>query len=287
MRAEARFTVRSLSAQCVPDKLARAGVPVLCVRMRQKNTVEVHIRAKDVKKTFAILRGSCYNIENLGYFGLARLGANAVRAAGLLFGAVLFLAAVLFCESRVLAVEVVGGGAYYAREVLSVLEEEGVGRFAPMPKDTGRLTARILRLRNVEFCSFKRRGGILTVEVQCAESEAPIAGMPLVSSVSGVISELIVLRGTACVSVGDAVEKGQLLVENYSMTGDKKTPVIVIAKAGIVREIDAVYALEGEAQAAAQAALDFGEFREIHISKTKGGWRVQGTAEVVCALNLT
>lgn len=281
----AQFTVESLSAHLLPDKLVRAGIPVLSARTLRKNTLEVRIRAKDVKKTFAILRGSCYNIENLRYCGLSRLLLTAFRAAGLLFGALLFLGAVLFSESRVLRVEVVGGGAYYAREVVAALREEGVGFLSPMPKDTGRITARILALPRVEFCAFKRRGSTLTVEVQCAESAAPIAGMPLVSSVSGVISELIVLRGTPCVNVGDAVEAGQTLVENYALAGEEKLPVLVLAKAKIKREVDTVYALS-EAQAAAQALLDYGEFTEIHTSKTQRGWRVWGVAEITVSLNL-
>lgn len=279
------FTVESLSAARVPDKLAREGIPVLSVRPCGKNRIEVQIRAKDVEKTFAILRGSCYNIGGLQYCGLSRLFRGLPRAAGLLFGALLFLGLVLFFEGRVLEVEVVGGGAYYAREVVALLKEEGVGVLSPMPRDTGRLVSRVLGLPGVEFCACKKRGGVLTVEVQCAENAAPIADMPMVSTVSGIVTELVVLRGTACVNVGDRVEKGQTLVENYSLVGEEKRPTAVLAKAKIAREVDMTYALS-EAQALAKALLEFGDFTEIHTEKTQTGWRIYGTAEVTVSLNL-
>ncbi len=279
------FTVRSLSAHRAVEKLARAGVAVRACRPLQKNAVDLKIRAKDAKKSFAILRGSCYNIENIRYCGSARLLREAVRAAGLLLGALFFLFAVRFAEGRVLAVEFTGSGAYYQREIEAMLREEGVGPFSPMPADTARLTARVLSLPRVEFCAFKKRGGVLTVEVQCTDGVEPIAGMPLTSNVSGVVETLVVIRGTPLVEEGAAVEKGDLLVGDYLLVGEEKLPALVIAKAVIRRDISVEYEL-GEAQAIAQALLDFGELAELHTGKTEKGWRVEGVARTTVSLNL-
>ena len=150
------FTVESLSAHRAVDKLARAGVCVLSAKCLGKTSVRIRIAAKDRKKAFAILRGSCYNVKNISNRGGARLLELAGRAAGLILGAAVFLGATLFLESRVLKVEISGSGAYYEREILQILSEEGVRTFSAFPADTGPLTAKILGLDRVEFCSFSR-----------------------------------------------------------------------------------------------------------------------------------
>ncbi len=279
------FTVRSLTAAKAPEKLVRAGIPVLGAREAEKNAVEVHIRAKDLKKAFAILQGSCYNIENVRYRGAAGLARKALSASGLIAGVLLFSAAALFAQTRVLKVEVTGNGAYYEREVTAILREEGVRFFSAMPRDTGGCAARVLSLPNVEFCAFKREGGVLTVEVQCAESVAPIAGMPLTSPAEGIVEELIVIRGTPLVGVGDEVRAGDVVIADYTVRGEEMFPAAVIGSVTVRREFSKEYALSEEG-AVAQAVLDFGEAVEIHTEQTERGWLVEGIARATASCNL-
>lgn len=272
-----QFTVRSLTVHRVPEKLLRGGVTVLACRGTEKNALEVKIARKDAEKAFAILRGSCYNIENVREVGLSRLLCAARTSAGLLAGALLFLALILFFESRVLLVRVEGSGACYEREILAILGDEGVSTLSPLPWDTGLITARVLALPRVEFCSFRSQGGILTVEVQCSENAEPIADMPLTSSVDGVVESLLVLRGRPLVSEGERVERGQTLVEGGGS--------FVVAKATISYEVRRVYA-GSERAARAQAALDFGDLTKIRIGKTEQGWLAEGIARATVSRNL-
>ncbi len=279
------FYVTSLSAGRAPDKLARENIPVLFCREVQKNVLEMHIRAKDMKKAFAILRRSCYHIDGVKYYGSARAKRGALRAAGLIAGALLFAVSVFFFQSRVLKVEVVGSGAYYEREVRAILKEEGVEAFSAMPRDTARLTARILALPRVEFCTFQRAGGVFTVEVRVSENVQPIAGAALKAPASGIVAGLTVIRGTPLVSVGDEVTEGQTVVEAYTLAGEEKLPVLVVASVTVEREISAEYELS-EAAANAQALLDYGPLAELHSEKTERGWRITGRMQKTAALNL-
>lgn len=276
------FTVESLSAHRAADKLSRAGIEVLSAVRTQKNAVDLRIRAKDCKKAFAILRGSCYNIKNVRSRGALKAFALAVRSAGLLVGAMLFLGGVLFAEHRVLAVEYVGNGAYLAREAEEVLARAGVKRFSPMPRDTGALTAELLALPRVEFCAVRRRGGVLTVELVCADGSVPLGSLPLTAPASGVIEELVVVRGTAVKGVGDAVSAGETVVSAVSSDG---APVLVIARVKVSFPVAREYGLE-EREALLQAHLDFGENAKLHTEKTERGWLVAGTAYAEAAVNL-
>ena len=277
--------VEGLGVFRVVDKLARAGIEVCGARSPQKNAVEITIRGKDVPKTFAILRGSCYNIKKVRPIGAARLLAQGKRAAGLLLGGLFFLAAVCFCETRVLAVRVEGSGAYYEGEIRSLLQEEGVGVFSAPPEDTGYLVARILALPRVEFCTVGMRGGVLTVTVEAGTETVPLVPAPLCAPADGVVEELIVVRGTPLVAVGDEVRRGDVAVACRTVLGGREIPVAVMAKIAVRYGVEREYEL-GEREAAAQALLDFGTLENMKLQRTERGFLVTGDCIAVAAAGL-
>lgn len=286
MRASVEFTVESLSAYRAPDKLVRAGIPVLYAKSLSKTSVRLKVAAKDRKKAFAILRQSCYNVENIRYRGLYALGAACRRAAGLILGAVVFCGAALFLESRVLRVEIAGSGAYYAREIAQILKEEGVTTFSAFPADTGALTAKILELDRVEFCSFRFRGGVLTVDVEVGDSAQVQKSMPLLSPATGTVEELVVVRGTPLCKEGDRVRLGDVVVGNFSEIGGERREAVVMARITVRYAAEREYAASEE-EALAQAYLDFGPLEDLRITKTEKGCRIGGTAFSTAALGLT
>ncbi len=283
MLSTVEFTVESLSAHHVVEKLSRAGIPVLMAKSMGKTSVRVRIASKDRKKAFAILRGSCYNVKNLSRHGGARLLEWARRAAGLILGTVLFAGVFLFMESRVLKVKISGSGAYYEREIMEILREEGVHLFSAFPEDTGPLTAKVLSLDRVEFCSFRLKGGVLTVGVEVGEEARPLDMLPLLAPASGRIEELIVVRGTPLFAEGDAVKMGEVVVADSLPEGGKK--IAVIARVTVRYRVDREYTLP-EQEALAQAFLDFGELKDLHIRKTERGCRISGTAFSTASVGL-
>ncbi len=279
------ITVESLSADRAVDRLAREGIRVYAARRPRKNAVVLRIDAKDREKVFAIFKGTCYNVCEVASVGVKRRLDGLVRSIGLAVGFVLFFAGILFAEGRVLGLEVVGSGAYYEREVREILARGGVRKFSPQPRDIAPLTAEILSLPRVEFCAFHRRGGTLTVEVNVSDDSAPLARVPLLSPATGVVDELVVVRGTPRVAEGEEVTEGQELVSCESAAGENVLPVLVIARVTVAYPVSREYEGE-EAAARAQATLDFGVFREIHMSKTERGWLVEGIALKTASVNL-
>lgn len=276
--------IEGIGAARIVEKLVQGGVPVLAARV-QKKGVLVRVDGKDCEKVFAILRGSCYNGKKVRFAGLLRLLRRIPARAGLLVGAALFFAAVLFCQSRVLRIEVTGSGAYYEAEVLRALAREGTGFFSAPPADRARLTAEILALPRVSFCSVSHAGGVLRIEVEVSDDAAPLAGGNLVTPVSGRVESLTVLAGTARAAVGDEVAAGDVLVENVTAVGEEYLPVTVIASAAVRYAVDAVYAGNRE-QALAKAYLDHGEIEGLQMQMTGEEWRVTGEAIASISLNL-
>lgn len=276
--------IEGIGAARIVEKLVQGGVPVLAARV-QKKGVLVRVDSKDCEKVFAILRGSCYNGKKVRFAGLLRFLSRIPARAGLLVGAALFFASVLFCQSRVLRIEVTGSGAYYEAEVLRALSREGTGFFTAPPADPAKLTAEILSLPRVSFCSLSHAGGVLTIQVEVSDDAAPLAGGNLVSPVSGKVESLTVLAGTARVCVGDEVSAGDVLVENVTAVGETFLPVTVIASASVRYAVDALFSGSRE-EALAKAYLDYGEIEGLQIQMTGEEWRITGEAIACVRLNL-
>ncbi len=277
--------IESLSAHRVADKLVNAGVEVLGAEKTRKNAVTVWINGKDKKKVFAILHNTCYNIVNVKYRGLERVKRECVKSVGLIVGAALFLISVCVLQTRVLRIEIVGSGAYYEREVHEILSRNSAGLFSKKPKE-GAVTSEILSLPRVSFCSLALSGGVLTVTVEVSDEQAVIESSPLLSPQSGKVEELVVVRGTALVAVGDEVNGGDVLVNNTAPVGESGArTVIVIARVKIAYSVAKEYSLS-ENEAVAQAYLDFGEITDLKTTQTETGFLVEGNAHAEAALNL-
>ena len=277
--------ITGIGAYRAIDKLARENIAVLSAKAVQKKGVRLQVYRKDYQKAFAILQSSCYNVENTRPRGLARAIAACVKYAGLLAGAAIFLLSVGLVQTRVLRVEVKGSGAYLAREVREILSGSGVKFFSTAPKELAPLRAEILSLPRVSFCSIGKSGGVLTVTVEVSDENATLSSKPLLAPAGGVVEELIVVRGTALVAVGDEVKEGDPVVKNTALLGETEREVIVIARVTVSYPFAREYSLSEEG-ARAQAQLDFGEDAEIHTTKSGENWLVTGVAYARAAVNL-
>lgn len=278
------FEAEGISPHRAVDKLLRGGVRVLSARPAKKNAVIIAVDGKDRKKVFAILKDSCYNIKNMRARGAERLREALLRGIGLVAGTAVALPAVLFVQGRVLKIDVTGSGAYLRAEVGDILSEGGVHLFSPFPEEPNSLTARILSLPRVSFCSIAAEGGVLTVCVEVGEEGDRPESLPLLAPEAGEVEELLVLRGTALVSVGDEVGRGDPVVEGFAVYGEERREVTVIARVRVRFAVRKKYETD-EASARAQAALDFGETGDLRFTETEGGILAEGYGHAEAAMN--
>ncbi len=286
LRRVTEFEVEALSVFRVLDKLARADVEVLSFRTLTKSSAVFTVNGKDVKKVFAILRGSCYNIKKVRPRGLSGAVSALVRSAGILAGAVIFLLSVLFFETRVLDIRIQGSGAFYKDEVLRILGGNGVKKFSTLPDDRKSITAEILTLPRVCFCTVDKEGGIVTVTVEVTDEQQKRDSAPLLSPTSGTVEELVVVRGTPLYKVGDAVNEGDVIVDNKVTVGEETFEALVIARVTVAVPFTREYG-GSEENARLSALLEFGKLKELKLTKSGDGWLAEGIALCECAMNLT
>ena len=280
------FFVEALSVFRVVDKVARAGIEVCSFRFLTKNSAVFTVNGKDAKKVFAILRGSCYNIKKVRPKGAAKAVQLFKRSIAFAVGILLFFLSVLFFQARILDIRVVGSGAYYKDEVFRILERNGIKKLSRLPNDCASVTASIIALPYVSFCTVGKEGGIVTVTVEVTSDDKTLASESLYAPASGTIEELVVVRGTPLYQVGDSVKAGDEVVKNQVVFGESTArQVIVIAFVAVAYPFEREY-MGSEESALLQAELEFQTIREVRTTKTGDGWLVEGVAIAQGALNL-
>jgi len=277
-----RLEIEGINAVYAVDKLSKAGIAVISAQKTQKNGVLVEVAANEWKKAFAILQSSCYNVKKVGFRGLSLFRKKAVARAGLIAGAILFLLAVPFLQSRILRIDVTGSGAYLKAEVGEILARNGYLPFRALPEDPSQATAEILSLPRVSFCSVKKSGGIVTVDVEVSDGENVLVGQPMKSSVAGVVRRVVAVRGCPCVKEGDEVKIGDILVSS-DFEGRN---VVVIASVELDVPFSAFYAAADEEAAELAAGLEFGEIGNISIERREDGFLVTGSRIVTVSQNM-
>lgn len=282
-------------------RLRRAGVSLFGIKKKSKTELDCTVPKKEIEKVFAIYPKICYNVDGkstyavrvLGETGLAKPIAWAKHRLGFLLGALCFCIASLYVNTLVLGVEFVGSRVY-AREAVAVLEEYGVRTFVPYKSGNEDLVcSKLLALRGVEFCSVKKFGLYLRVEMHLNdEMPVPIRAGAYKAQHTGVITELTVLRGTPVKNVGDSVVNGEVLIADYFTTvSGEKVRVDAVGRACIACVYESVIPVETEEEAFATAYLSAGieesdVLTETRVTPTKNGFAVRLAYRAVESFNL-
>ncbi len=282
-------------------RLKRAQIPVYNVKKTQKNEIVLLVNAKDCQKVFAIFPSMCYNIgeytpyivQKTGAVGLAKCVETLKNRIGLLLGALVFCVGTLYVDGLVLGVKTVGD-ATYAREVRIALENHGVKTFAPYDaKKADDITAELLRIHGVEFCSLQKRGVFLYVEMRISPflGEMRVHG-DMLASRTGTLLSLTALSGTLLKKAGDSVQAGDTLVGAYvqTETGERKS-VDAVARAYIACTYEQAFDVETQEQAFAQAYLqmaltDNDCLQSVAITPLPSGYQVRCEYTAVQTINL-
>ncbi|MBQ8685824.1 MAG: sporulation protein YqfD [Clostridia bacterium] len=266
-----RVSIEGVMPERALLRLKRAGICLYNIKKPQKNRIVFSIKKKDSEKVFAIYPNVCYNrngyspytARRIGALGFARVSERLGKRLGLLLGGLLFCAATLFADSLVLGVDFVGSSVY-AREAYAALEEQGIkpfSRYASGKEDL--VCAKLLALERVEFCSVKKSGLRVQVEIRLADFEKPVLRSgDMLARHTGKLLSVTALRGTPLKKLGDSVTAGEALVGGYVQAASgERVAVQPIARASIACTYETELAAGDEEEAFAESylALDLRE----------------------------
>lgn len=295
-----RIQIEGIMPERALLRLKRAGIPLYNIKKTQKNQIRLLVARRDLHKIFSIYPGvgedikSAYTLSKLGGVGIAKIVDFCKNRMGFVLGAMAFCMITLAADSFVFGIELVGTDVY-AREVAQALEENGIRLFATYK--TGKediVTAKLLSLDFVEFCSVKKEGGRVRVEIRTSPFDSPrLSKGEMVAKHTGTILSIAILRGTALKKVGDVVGKGERLVGDwFSIEGEGQVCVEPIARVRIACAYEGVHAeADTEEQAFAEAYLALNltekdELVDVHITQIDKVFHVKMNYIVMESMNL-
>lgn len=248
-------------------RLKRHAVPMFCIKRVSKNAILVRIYRKDVRKVFAFLENSCYNIKRVQPAEGYAFALKIKRSFSLFIGAAAFFLLVFASKDIVADVRVEGSGSYYETEVLSLLAEYGIKPFSFIKdKNIPLATTAVLSLPDVSFASLKKSGYVLTVNVEVSYSLAAAEERDFTSDCEGILKDLVVLSGVPVKAEGESVSVGEVLVRAVRTGADgTEQPCIVMAKAVVECSVSESGLTEEQARAKAKLFFD-GEIEREEIS---------------------
>lgn len=261
-------------------KLSKANIAVYKLKKRSSH-VQFGVRQEYVEKVFAIFSHPCYNTVIIKNSGVTRLKLFLQKRFGLIAGAVLFLAAAVISGNTVLKIKIVGNGGYLERQIISIAAECGAREWSFCRNlDAPLMQSKIMALPDVNFCSVKRDGAYLLIDVRTEEEHTAKADCkPLTANVSGEVYRLVAICGTPERKEGDGVSVGEVLIGAYELSADgERMPCLAVGFAEIKAkaEISLFYGEESEqnAQSALKAAALYSDTvleRSYTVSPCEGG----------------
>ena len=283
-----RMSIEGIMPERALLKLRRAGIDLYDVKKPQKNRLDFTVAQKDMQKVFAIYPNLCYNTggyspytaKSLGAVGIAKCLAFVFKRIGIILGALIFLGGTLILDEFVFGVDFVGS-AIYAREARITLAEYGIKPFAKYKSGNEDLIcAKLLSLDGVEFCSVKKNGLRVRVEMRLGETGGyRLQSGDLTAKHTGEIIAITALRGTPLKAKGDEVNAGEAIVGGWFINGEEKVQVEVIARVSIACLHEAEYSADTKEQAFATAYLALGlcdeEITSLQVKESENGYLVR------------
>ena len=282
-------------------RLKRAGIPLYNAQRVAKTQIRLRVRRRDLRKIASIYpregdmeKRGAYTFSTIEGVGFAKIVDFCKNRTGFLLGIMAFCILTLAADSFVFGIEFVGTDVY-AREVAQTLNENGIRLFAPYKKGKeDMITAKLLTLDYVDFCSVAKRGGKIRVEMRTSPFTAPLlATGEMQAKHTGEILSITALRGTALKKAGESVCVGETLVADYfSLEGEGQVRVEPIARVKIACVYEGLHSTADSMQQAfaeAYLALQLTEKDEIvqtDITQIDDEFHVKINYVVIESMNL-
>lgn len=188
---------------------------------RHKEYIEFNIKNKDLLATEAVLNTFSVDFQRVSYYGGVRAVDMVKRRAFMTLGLILGLAIVLFASQFVYKVEIDGNNRYNG-VIERVLIDSGVNGVVYKGKlDTDALELRIIEcIPEVTNATVYIDGVVLKVSTVTNETPSVPVGTDarVLSAYQAIVTRIYVSSGTANVSVGTSVKKGDVLIEGHINT---------------------------------------------------------------------
>lgn len=227
MKSYVKIRAEGLNLDRQLDKMIKSGITVKDISRPYKKIIEFCVPYSQKNNALAFFPAECYNIIIIKTGGIAALRQFAARRAALVVCLLVFTASLFALSGFIWRVEIETDGDRAA--VSKALEESGffVGTHKSGVNLDEAENALCNKLPDIKYAIVSVKGCTLFVKTYAKEKPSDVVDLNKPNSIyaqsDGVVSRILVVSGTARVSVGDEVKKGQLLIEGVRTFPDQST----------------------------------------------------------------
>ncbi len=199
-----------------------------------------NVSIRDFRKMRTIRAKSGVRVKIIKKNGAPFIVRKYSKRVGFVLGIIVFLFLLNFLSGYIWKIEVSGNEKVNESLILNTCSELGITEGTKIEKiDTNKAKEQLLiKLNGLAWASFNIEGCRLTVEVSEIKNSAQNENEPsnLLAKVDGVIRHINIKSGNCLVKVGDAVVKGDVLVNGIIEFSESGTKSKVKSKGEIIAE---------------------------------------------------
>lgn len=191
---------------------------------RQKGYIELCIMMKDFKRLHQIRGKSGVRIKIIKKCGFRIIVSKYKLRMGMVIGIVLFLAILKLLSGFVWDIEIVGAKNTSKEEIIGLCKSQGIyiGQYI---KNINTMISKdkiLLDSDKLAWAAVNVEGSKITVNVTEVKSQIPeFSPSNIIATDDAVIKNIKVLSGNSQIKIGDAVQKGDLLISGTVDIGDR------------------------------------------------------------------
>lgn len=267
------YRIKGLNLDGFINLVKNRGIELYNLKKRGNKELCLSVKFNQCAKFFAIAKEMCYNIEKVGESGKGYPVLALYRSVGVIACIAVFTAIVYLASDFIFAFNFTGSGSVYAREIKEYLSSRGIIEFSRFSNiDLPRLEDEILaENKNLSFVSVQKKGNRLIVNSATSTSNTERLNgnvYSLTADQDGVVEKIKVYRGTALVKVGQAVKKGDLLVDGQVVVKEQTLKTNVIAYLSLVCEKKCEYRSQSAGEEQKAIIIAESEFLEEPLGST-------------------
>lgn len=234
MKSWVRLRVEGLNLDRQLDRAVKSGVFVREVTRPQRKVMEFCVLSKQKNNALAFFPHECYNTTVISLGGVGAVWSFVKKQPALILCFALLFCCLFWLDGFIWRVEIFSDDGAAVEEALrqnNLWIGSPKSSFSPDGVENMLCNA----LPNVNYAIVKTEGCTLFVTTHKKDEAAQTIDLSkprdVFASCDGVITRMTVVNGTARVAVGDAVKKGQVLIEGVRTFGDGSTePVCAVGE---------------------------------------------------------
>lgn len=213
----ARVKIFGVNIQKLYKLLKKNNIEMKNIERTDHKTIFFDVKVIKLKKLFAILSNSCYNISVQNYYGLMRYLDFFKKRLGYICGTIIFVTALCLSNLFVSDIKIYGTNSISIVEILIVLNNHGLSIGSIISKYNTEEIESILskEFDTISLCSVIKKGTQIVVNIkekQTLDYNFDVSQQDIVAKSNGTILSLDVIQGTSNFKVGDSFSAGDVLV---------------------------------------------------------------------------